>query len=317
MEPLVLLSSASRLPRDAHPVLTVGNFDGVHRGHRVLIERLVARARELSRPAMVYTFHPTPAAVLGRQPPLGLLQVEDKVSLLGRLGVDQVCLERFSPAMAARSPAWFAEEVLGQRLQPVGMVVGHDFRFGAGRGGDPSVLAEHLPGLRVEVVPPLEMDGEIVSSTRVRASLCAGRVDEAADLLGRPHFLRGTVVPGDRRGRQIGFPTANLLPDTELLPAAGVYAVWAQVDGGALLPAVANFGARPTVGGEGLRLEVHIIAPLGTIAADALYGREVKIHFIRRLRGEVRFPDLPALVARIHEDIAQARAALESPPEPW
>ncbi|MFH1468798.1 MAG: riboflavin biosynthesis protein RibF [Pseudomonadota bacterium] len=317
MEPLVLLSSASCRPRDAHPVLTVGNFDGVHRGHRVLLDCLVARARALGRPAMVYTFHPPPAAVLGRQPHLGLLQVEDKVALLGRLGVEQVCIERFSPALAARSPAWFAGEVLGRRLQPSAMVVGHDFRFGTDRGGDHAALTAHLPGMPVEVVPPLVLEGEIVSSTRVRACLLAGRVGEATALLGRPHFLRGTVVPGDRRGRELGFPTANLLPDTELLPAGGVYAGWAQVDGGEPCQAVTNLGARPTVGGGGLHVEVHILAPEGVIGADALYGREVKIHFIRRLRGEVRFPDLPALVAQIHEDIAAARASLGAPPDPW
>ncbi len=309
MEPVVLLSSASRLSRDEHPVLSVGNFDGVHAGHRVLLERLVARARELGRPAMVYTFEPTPQAVFGRGPHR-ILPIEDKVTLLGKLGVDQVCLERFSPALAARSPEWFVQEVLGRRLRPAAMVVGHDFRFGADRGGDHRTVSELMPQLPIEVVLPLSRDGRIVSSTRIRACLRDGRVGDAAEMLGRPYAIRGTVVRGDRRGRQLGFPTANLLPDAELIPASGVYAVRGRVDGNGLLPGVANLGARPTVDGESFGIEVHLMVSPGHFGPDELYGRELEMHFVRRIRSEVRFPDLAALTAQIAQDVAKARAIL-------
>lgn len=316
MEPLVLVSSASRLPRAEHPVLSVGNFDGVHLGHRVLVQRLVARARELGRPSMVYTFEPTPQAVFGRGPHR-IIPIEDKIARLGELGVDQVCLERFSPALAARSPEWFVEEVLGRRLRPSAMVVGHDFRFGAERAGDHRTVSELLPSVPIEVVLPLARDGRIVSSTRIRACIRDGRVADAAEMLGRPYTVCGTVVRGDRRGRELGFPTANLLPDAELIPSAGVYAVRGQVDGNGLLPGVANLGARPTVDGVGFGIEVHMMVPQGHFGADELYGRELKIHFVRRLRSEVRFPDLAALAAQIAEDVREAHAILGSSPASW
>lgn len=309
MEPIVLLSSASRLPRDEHPVLSVGNFDGVHLGHRVLLERLVSRARELGRPSMVYTFEPTPQAVFGRGPHR-IQPIEDKVTLLGKLGVEQVCLERFSPALAARSPEWFVQEVLGRRLRPTAMVVGHDFRFGADRAGDHRTVSELLPELPIEVVLPLSRDGRIVSSTRIRACLRDGRAADAAEMLGRPYSIRGTVVRGEQRGRQLGFPTANLLPDAELIPASGVYAVRAQVDGNGLLPGVANLGARPTVDGESFGIEVHLMVPQGAIGADELYGRELEMHFVRRIRSERRFPDVAALAAQISDDVGKAQAIL-------
>lgn len=317
MDPLVLVSSASRRPRADRPVLTVGNFDGVHRGHRVLLSRLVARARELGRPSMVYTFEPSPRMVLGRGPHHRIMQVEDKVALLGKMGVDQVCLERFSPAMAARSPEWFVHEVLARRLRPAAMVVGHDFRFGAERSGDHSTVSELLPELPIEVVLPLDVGGRIVSSSRVRACVRDGRVDDAARLLGRPHFVRGTVVRGDQRGRTMGFPTANLLPDAELIPASGVYAVRVQINGGDLRPGVANLGARPTVDGERFSIEAHLMVPDGTIGVGALYGTELEMHFVRRIRSEVRFSDLDALVVQIRQDVASARAILGSHPESW
>ena len=309
MDPIVLVSSSSRLPRAEHPVLSVGNFDGVHLGHRVLLERLITRARELDRPSMVYTFEPTPQAVFGRGPHR-ILAVEDKVALLGRLGVDQVCLERFSPALAARSPEWFVEEVLGRRLLPSAMVVGHDFRFGAGRAGDHRTVAALLPQVPIEVVAPLSADGRIVSSTRIRACIRDGRVADAAQMLGRPYAVRGTVIRGEQRGREMGFPTANLLPDAELIPASGVYAVRGQVDGNGQLPGVANLGARPTVDGESFGIEVHLMVPPETFRADELYGRELMIHFVRRLRSEVRFPDLGSLARQIASDVAKARAIL-------
>ena len=137
-------------------------------------------------------------------------------------------------------------------------------------------------------------------------------MDDAAEMLGRPHLIRGTVIHGDKRGRTLGFPTANLLTDAELLPSAGVYAVQASINGGEPLPAVANLGARPTVDGEGFTTEVHLLTPPGTIGADELYGLEMAVHFRKRIRGEVRFPNLEALAAQIHDDIRSARALLSS-----
>lgn len=309
--PQVILSSTAATADHAGSVLTIGNFDGVHLGHVYLLQRVVARARDAGRPALVYTFHPTPQAVLRPEPgPVALLTLEDRVRILGEHGVDLVCVERFSRAYAARSPAWFAGSVLAQRFRPAAMFVGHDFRFGHRGSGDRDSLALLLPDLPLETVAPFTVEGAPVSSSRIRQCLADGRVDEAAALLGRPHRVRGTVVAGDRRGRLLGFPTANVLPDDILLPADGVYAVRVQVDD-QLLPGVANLGRRPTVGGGERSLEVHVIVPAGTIGADALYGTEMGVAFVKRVRDELRFPDLEALGARIAEDVAEARRILE------
>ncbi len=313
MPPVIQLGTRRALEPDEAPVLTIGNFDGVHRGHQVLLEQLVAHARALGQPSMVYTFNPPPKIVLGQRRLHGrITHIEDKVALLGELGVERVVVERFSRALGARSPRWFAEEVLGRRLRPSMLVVGHDFRFGAGRGGDPELLARLMPDLPVEVVAPFAPQSTIVSSSRIRACVRGGRVDDAAEMLGRPHFIRGTVIHGDKRGRTIGFPTANLLTDAELLPSAGVYAVQASINGGNPLPAVANLGARPTVDGEGFTTEVHLLAPAGSIGADELYGLEMAVQFRKRIRGEVRFPNLEALAAQIRDDVRSARALLPS-----
>ena len=302
MEPLVLLSSASRLTRSEHPVLTVGNFDGVHRGHRVLLERLVARAREIGRPSMVYTFEPSPRMVLGRGPHYRILQVEDKVSLLGQLGVDQVCLERFSPALAARPSEWFVQEVLSHRLRPSAMVVGHDFRFGRGRSGTAELVQESLPDLPFTQVEG-ELEGqEIISSSSIREAVAKGRVALAAKMMGCCHRLRGRVVPGAGRGRTLGGPTANIAPETELLPARGVYAVRLFDSEGRTLPGVANLGLRPTFGGRTYTVEVHLLDFVGD-----LYGDEVCVDFVERIRDEQRFSGVEELVARIQQDIQATR----------
>lgn len=305
--PEVYAGSAAYVCKGPRPVLTMGNFDGLHQGHRHLISRLVACARARQVPACVYTFDPPPRVVLAptRHQPR-IQSWTDKVRIMGELGVDQVVVERFTRSFARHPPSWFVEEILGRRIDPVAIVVGYDFHFGRARSGDVETLREALPHLPIEQVAPLEMDGGVVSSSRIRSLVGAGDVDQAAQLLGCPHVIRGTVVAGDARGRTIGFPTANLETDAELLPAQGVYACRANVDGGAWLPAVANLGTRPTFDGSGFLVEVHILDFSGEI-----YGSEMEVSFVSRLRGEQHFDGPDALKAQIQQDVLAARSVLQ------
>ncbi|MBN1334479.1 MAG: riboflavin biosynthesis protein RibF [Deltaproteobacteria bacterium] len=311
MYPIVYLSAAACPDRgDERPVMALGTFDGVHRGHQALLGRLVAHARALGRPALVFTFHPSPSAVLGRGDPRAILPLEERIRLLGEFGVDRVVVERFSQAYAVRSARWFAREVLGRLVRPAALVVGRDFRFGHQGAGGVESLAEWMPDLEVEVVEACLEQDLPVSSSRIRKALAAGRVAEVATLLGRPWAVTGTVSPGQGLGRRLGFPTANLVHDADLLPADGVYAVRARVDGGAPEPAVASLGTRPTFDGEGFVLEVHLLRDPEGPSEDALYGTPVEIGFVDRIRDQERFRDASALVRAIRKDTEQARRIL-------
>lgn len=290
------------------PALTIGNFDGVHLGHRALVDLVKSHAMRVGGPGVVFTFEPPPRQVLqpGIHPPR-IQTLEDKVATLEGLGVE-VVVERFDHTFARQDAAWFVEEILGRRLQPRVLVVGHDFRFGRGRAGDVALVGRLLPGLEVVQVAPVSVAGRVVSSSQVREAVAEGRVEDATALLGRPHSVRGVVVAGHRRGRTIGVPTANLRPITELLPARGVYATEVQLpdDDGSWLPAVTNLGVRPTFDdGEAPSLETHLLDWSGD-----LYDRELRVRFVRRIRGEQRFDGVDALVARIRRDVLEARAAL-------
>lgn len=296
--------SAAEWPSDAGPVVAIGNFDGVHAGHRAVLAELFALGREVGAPSCVLTFDPAPTAVLAparHQPRICTL--DDRVRLLHAAGVDHVVVEAFTPAFAARTAEDFAVGLLGGDLRVRGLVVGHDFRFGAGRAGDVAALERWL-ACPIREVSAFSLEGAPVSSSRVRKLVAAGEVEAAARLLGRPHRLRGRVVTGDQRGRTIGFPTANVANEVELVPAFGVYAVRAGV-GGALHPAVANIGVRPTFGGSELRVEVHLLDWSGD-----LYGEWMEVELVARVRGERRFDGIEALVAQIRDDAAVARAVL-------
>ncbi len=285
------------------PVLTIGNFDGVHRGHQELLSRVVERARALDAPATVYTFDPPPRVVLepGRHPPR-ILSLPDKVKLLGTHDIDRVVVETFDLAFARNPASWFVDQVLATRLCPVELIVGHDFRFGRGREGTAAWVHERLPDLPFTQLDAQKEGDEIISSSRIREAVATGQVALAARMLGRCHRLRGLVVPGDGRGRTIGVPTANIDPETELLPARGVYAV-RLIDGeGEGLPAVANLGVRPTFEGRTYTVEVHLLDFVGD-----LYGHRVSVDFVERIRGERRFAGPQELVARIQMDIQTAR----------
>lgn len=304
--PTVFAGSASYPSDGPRPVLTIGNFDGLHHGHRHLINTLVEQARSMGAPSAVYTFDPPPRVVLAPTHHAPRIQTwTDKVRIMGELGVDQVVVERFTRSFAQHPPSWFLDEVLATRIKPVGLVVGYDFRFGQGRTGDVDTVRSAFPNIPIVQVQPLMMNGETVSSSRIRAAVVDGRVAEAAEWLGCPHLIRGTVVNGDARGRTIGFPTANLETDSELIPTRGVYAVRARSNQGPWLDAVANLGTRPTFDGRSFLVEVHLI----NFSGD-LYGSEMEVAFIERLRGEIAFTSPSELVQQIQMDVAQATAVL-------
>lgn len=287
--------------------VTIGNFDGVHLGHRALVDaaRAIADAEGLRVRAMFFDPHPAAFFRPERRPPL-LTSVDRRRALLIGAGADEVDVRSFDESFAEQSARAFASDVLARDADAAVVVVGPDFRFGKDREGDlPALhaLGEAL-GFRVHVVDPVEAGGEIVSSTRVRALLAEGDVSGARRLLGRYHDVVSEVVHGDHRGRTIGFPTANLgLPETLAVPKDGVYAVVASV-GGALVPGVANIGVRPTFG-AGRSVEVHLLEWEGD-----LYGSRLPVAFIARIRGEVKFDGVDALVAQIGRDADDARGRL-------
>lgn len=296
------------------PVVTIGNFDGIHLGHQAILRTVVARARALSGDAVVYTFDPHPRKVLRPDSaPALLTTLEQRLELLEAAEVDAVVLEPFSAEFARTAPDAFVRECLHARLRPVEVYVGYDFHFGRDREGSMRLLTELGPrlGFAVTIIPEITVDAGDVNSTRIRHLLADGDTELAGRMLGRAYSVRGVIVRGDARGRELGFPTANLVPENEVLPAAGVYTGRLRVldaddpRAGAWLRVVTNVGRRPTFQGETLRAEAHVIDWSGD-----LYGRRVEISFLRRLREEKRFDGVAALRAQIAEDVARARELL-------
>ena len=289
--------------------LTVGVFDGVHRGHQELLHRLVDGAHAAGGPAVVLTFYPHPAVVLGGREDFAYLSLPDeKAALLGGLGVDHVITIPFDRDLADQS----AEEFMGQVSRRLGLrhlLIGHDFALGRGREGNAARLAElgRSLGYAVEIYEPV-WDGEkVISSTSIRDQLRQGEVAEAATLLGRNYAISGPVVHGDGRGRHINVPTANIAyPPEKLIPAYGIYATWAWV-AGERLPAATNIGINPTFTPErqSASLETHLL----DFAGD-LYGQEVRLEFVARLRGEQKFASVDALLEQIRADISKTREIL-------
>ncbi len=305
--PQVFQGSAAYPQPSPGPVLTIGNFDGVHRGHAHLIARVVELAREHDVPACAFTFEPPPRAVLQpeRRPPR-ILGIAEKIERLGALGIDQVVVEAFDLDFAEHPPDWFLSTVLAARLRPSRMVVGHDFRFGKERAGNIVTVRTAFPELPLEQVDALQVDGITASSSRIRELVAQGDLDAATELLGRSYGFEGTVVRGEGLGHGLGFPTANLETEAELLPAGGVYAAQLRL-GETWLPAVANLGIRPTFDGRRFAIEVHVLDFDGD-----LYDERVGVRFVRRLRGEQRFPGPDALKAQIARDVHAAREALSA-----
>jgi riboflavin kinase/FMN adenylyltransferase len=303
----------SLTPREwPSPAVTIGNFDGVHRGHQALIRAAARRAEGQGGRVVVLTLDPHPARLLDpKRAPATLTTLEQKSELLAGLGVDVFVVLPFTAELARRSAEQFVGGVLVEALGATSVVVGEDFRFGHRRRGDVSLLealgSRH--GFGVEALPPVLHAGLPVSSSRVREVLARGRVEEARELLGRSFFIDGTVVEGERRGRTLGFPTANLATPNETLPLEGVYAARCRVPPGRWLPAVVNIGRRPTFGGDAVSVEAHLL----DFDAD-LYGAELRTEFVGRLREERRFDGPGALVAQIREDVSRARALVAEAP---
>ncbi|HHQ41733.1 MAG TPA: bifunctional riboflavin kinase/FAD synthetase [Chromatiales bacterium] len=293
-------------PRHRGCVATIGNFDGVHLGHQAVLGQLAEKAEQLGLPTTVVTFEPHPQEWFfpDRAPPR-LTRLREKLTALRRYSVDRVLVLRFDARLAAMEAAAFVERILVDGLGVRHLVVGDDFRFGRNRAGDFAFLramgARH--GFDVVAMHSFRIDGARVSSTRIREALAAGDMDTAEKLLGRPYRMCGRVAHGDRRGRDIGFPTANLHLHRRASPVLGVFAVEVFGVPGEPVPGVANVGVRPTVDGTRALLEVHLLDFEGD-----LYGRYVQVDFLHKLRDERRFASFEALRAQIRRDVEAARA---------
>ena len=293
--------------RHREGVVTLGTFDGLHRGHRRLIDETVAIAGRLGRPALMLTFEPMPREFLNPQaPPARLTNFRERWRLLERTGLDALCLMRFTEALRTMSGQAFIG-LLHEAMRPEAVVVGYDFRFGRQGEASATMLAGEgrRRGFAVEVISPVLHGAERVSSSAVREALEQGELTRAAALLGRPYSMRGRVVAGQRLGRELGFPTANLRLARRRVPFGGIFAVRVHGVGAAPRPGVASLGTRPTVGGVEPLLEVHVF----DFAGD-LYGRELEVEFVQKIRDEAKFDGLDALVQQMNRDAHAARSIL-------
>jgi riboflavin kinase/FMN adenylyltransferase len=290
-------------------IVTMGSFDGLHKGHQTLLEATCQEAGRRGLPGVLVTFDPHPREVLtGRRASL-LTTVSERSRVARAFGMDGVSVLLFTPEVAALDPEAFVRQVLLEGLNMKGAVVGHDHHFGRDRTGNVDVLRELSADLGFEVtaLPAFSHEGQVVSSSRIRVALGMGDVQSANAMLGYAYGLTGTVVHGAGRGRTIGFPTANLKPEDErkVIPDRGVYAVRVHLEDGSVHDGMMNIGYRPTFGGTGMHLEVNILDWSGD-----LYGREVRVEYAERIRSEQKFDGIEALVAQLNLDRERCRAAL-------
>ncbi|HBH50585.1 MAG TPA: hypothetical protein DDY91_01695 [Planctomycetaceae bacterium] len=291
-------------PVTRHGYVAIGNFDGVHRGHQAMFRRLCERAEEAGVPAVVVTFDPHPVAVLRPEAaPQPLMTLDDRLAHIAQCGPGAVIVQATTPQFLQLSAREFFEKIVLAELGARGIVEGENFRFGRGRDGTVQQLAAWCAdeGLECEVISPVLVAGRAVSSSAIRRLIHEGEVAAAADLLGRPHRVRGIVVHGEARGAKLGFPTANVAGVATLLPAEGVYAGWAHTVGGRWGAAI-NLGPNPTFGVSDRKFEVHLLDFTGD-----LYGQPLEIEFLARLRGTVRFGGIDSLLAQIRADVAATR----------
>lgn len=291
-----------------HSVVTIGTFDGVHIGHQRILGRVLEEARSRNLPAVVFSFEPTPGEYFSKGgPPARLTRFREKFEALDRFGLDWLCCPPFNARMEALSPEEFIECILARLLGTQFLVVGDDFRFARNRSG----TIDHLRrggerfGFSVEQVPSVVLDGSRVSSTAIRKLLADGELERARQLLGRYYRMTGRVIDGQKLGKQLGYPTANVNLNRRASPVAGIFAVRVDGLGAHLLDGVASVGTRPTVDGVEPVLEAHIF----DFDRD-IYGEYIQVEFVAKLRDEVKFPDLASLTEQMHIDAAEARRIL-------
>jgi riboflavin kinase/FMN adenylyltransferase len=301
-----LKNFSERLQR---PVLTLGNFDGVHLGHQAIFNKVLQRAREINGTSVVFTFEPHPLKVLApERSPRMLNTFHTRMKLLAAAGIEVVICANFTRTFAEQHPEDFARDVLFKQIGVSEIYVGYDYAFGKGREGSIESLKKmgKTFGFEVGVVEAVQVSDIVVSSSVIRDLISSGNVAEATKFLGRRYTVEGEVVHGSQRGQTLGFPTANLKIVNELIPAHGVYAVLAQVEN-RTIKGVASIGVRPTFDAGPLSIEVYLFEFHGE-----LYGRDMEIAFVKRLRGEEKFPSADALVQQIRKDVQNAHEVLKS-----
>ncbi|MCK9420691.1 MAG: bifunctional riboflavin kinase/FAD synthetase [Nitrospirae bacterium] len=292
-----------------NPVLTLGNFDGVHLGHQAILKKVIERAREIKGTSVVFTFEPHPLKVLApERSPRMLNTFHGKMKLFAAAGIDIVICANFTRTFAEQHPEDFARDVLHAQIGVSEVYVGYDYAFGKGREGSIESLKGmgRTFGFGVGVVEAVQVDNLVVSSSVIRDLISSGSMEEATKLLGRRYAIEGEVVHGAHRGQALGFPTANLKIVNELIPAHGVYAVLAQVEN-KTIKGVASIGIRPTFDAGPVSIEVYLFE-----FHDGLYGKGIEVSFVKRLRGEKKFPNADALVEQIRKDVREAQDALHA-----
>ena len=299
--------------RRAYPVATIGNFDGHHLGHRALLQTVVETARKAQGTALVLTFEPHPVKILAPHVDLRVLtSPEEKLAHLEAAGIDEVVFLEFTPSFASMSPNQFAEDILHRSLTLSELFVGNHFAFGKGRAGriDDLVRLGGQYGFCVHPVTPLTMEGDVVSSSRIRKLIQAGNMERAAALLGRVYGIRGTVVHGMQQGQAMGWPTANVrVPADRVVPSDGVYAA-RTIHGSQSYDSIAYIGTRPTFGAGERLIEVNLLDKTGD-----LYGQDITVQFVARVRGDHTFASADELSKQIVRDVEQARISLQRIPE--
>ncbi|PSQ95746.1 MAG: bifunctional riboflavin kinase/FAD synthetase [Bacteroidetes bacterium SW_9_63_38] len=299
------------IARDDRSVVTVGTFDGVHRGHKVIVDHLLERAHQRGGPSTLVSFDPHPRSVVREQEVPLLTTVEERAAILEDMGLDRFVVIPFSTEFAKKAPEAYVEDVLVERIGLQEITVGYDHQFGRKRAGDVDLLREcgDRFGFTVDVISSQKVDQDVVSSRRIRSVLTEeGDVERAADLLGRPYELHGTVARGEGRGREIGFPTANIALDDprKLVPKRGVYATLVTTPDGTTRGGMMNIGRRPTFDEMEVTAEVHVFDFEGD-----LYGERLSVQFLQRLRDEQKFDSADALAMQLSEDERHCRAIVE------
>ncbi len=300
---MIIYRSLHEVERDQRNVLTAGTFDGVHRGHRFILDALKKLAQQHNGVATVVTFEPHPQIVLAKKdrPPIKILTpIEKKIELIQREGVDKLIVIPFTREFSELTSEEYARRILFDTIGLQGVVIGYDHGFGKGRKGGIHTL-EQLAAKHhfwVEQLPPVKQNGEIISATAIRQKLMSGHIEEANHLLGYAYTVMGTVIHGDKRGKQIGFPTANIELSNihQLLPANGVYAASGKVRG-KTYAGMANIGHRPTFNGAHVTVEIHLFD-----FQEDIYGEPIEISFYKRIRHERKFESVEALIQQLHRD---------------